>query len=269
MRSAVVKDFVATGLSVATMLDQRIVTAEESDIEVIPAGRDLEKTFLRAITEFDFVLVIAPECDGILQRCSQWLGGFDQKRLFPNHKFIELCSNKTATLDLMGKKGVTTPATVGAAVNRQVIKPNFGCGSEGIRVVDAGFDISDYLDSAEWLVEPFVEGVPASVSVIGGGQPLILHPLRQVFDREPIGSFVEAVNDLSDRQIELARDAAAKVCQALPTTNGYFGIDMVVDDQRATVIEVNPRLTDSYSTLRKIHDFNLAGKMIELLDYSA
>ena len=261
MRTSVADDFVAAGHDVYVLVDSRDEHPCREGIEFLTAGKDFRQTVCSTVTESDFVLVVAPECEGILLKCADWLAGHSSKWLFPNRQFIELCSNKRATIEFLDGQGIATPASI-AESKRWVVKPNDGCGSEGIRVIESGVELNRYRQSRDWLVEPFVDGTPASVSVIGGRTPIFLRPLRQCFATEPIGEFVEGVDDLNPAQIEMALSLAQQVCRSLPKTAGYFGIDMVIGESHATAIEVNPRLTDSYSTLRKIHDFNLAERML-------
>ena len=266
MRTSVADDFVAAGHEVCVLVDSRVDDPCRDGIKILPAGKDLKQTICSAAAESDFILVIAPECEGILLKCADWLVGHSSNWLFPNRQFIELCSDKRATIEFLSARGVPTPSSVSHESSRWVVKPNDGCGSQGIRVFNSESgenELKEYRQSPDWLVEPYVEGIPASVSAIGGATPTFLRPLRQCFATEPIGEFIRGVDDLEPAQIEMALELATAVCHALPQTAGYFGIDMVIGQHHATAIEVNPRLTDSYSTLQKIHDFNIAAAMID------
>ena len=160
MRTAIVQDFIKAGFCVSSPVDERVVDPIVPGEIAIPVGHNLETTLQQAVADTDFVVVIAPECDGILLRCSEWFADHDAKRLFPSHEFIELCSDKKKTLQIVAENGVATPSAVATHSGRFVIKPNFGCGSEGIRVVEDGSDLSQFRESAEWVVEPFIDGVP-------------------------------------------------------------------------------------------------------------
>ena len=56
----------------------------------------------------------------------------------------------------------------------------------------------------------------------------------------------------------LAGDVAVRTCQALGGLLGYVGVDLVLSDSKAVVIEVNPRLTTAYLGVRSAIDENVA-----------
>jgi hypothetical protein len=59
--------------------------------------------------------------------------------------------------------------------------------------------------------------------------------------------------------VELARSAVGLI----PGLQGYVGVDLVLQEGTAQLIEINPRLTTSYIGLRQISRINLARAMWE------
>ena len=55
-----------------------------------------------------------------------------------------------------------------------------------------------------------------------------------------------------------AVEAALRTCQAIPGLRGYVGVDMVLTESEAVVIEVNPRLTTAYLGVRAALEENVA-----------
>ena len=55
---------------------------------------------------------------------------------------------------------------------------------------------------------------------------------------------------------------AEEVVRAIPGLKGYVGIDMVLTDCDAVVIEVNPRVTTSYVGIRKVLRQNSGAMML-------
>jgi predicted ATP-grasp superfamily ATP-dependent carboligase len=49
------------------------------------------------------------------------------------------------------------------------------------------------------------------------------------------------------------------VCEDVAGLRGYVGVDVVLGEREAALIELNPRLTTSYLGLRAAFDQNLAG----------
>ena len=106
---------------------------------------------------------------------------------------------------------------------------------------------------SRWRVEEYVEGTPASVSVIRSqsttSEIQILPPLRQVFFDDYPGKFSHCQDDLPIDLATRAQDLAEQTVNALPDFSGFIGIDIVLGP-RDVVIEINPRLTISYAIHR-------------------
>jgi predicted ATP-grasp superfamily ATP-dependent carboligase len=76
-----------------------------------------------------------------------------------------------------------------------------------------------------------------------------------------LGSTVNGLGDHDGSLDRLARQVAA----AIPSLWGYVGVDFVLGDQGAVVLDVNPRLTAAYAGLHASIGRNPAGLVIELL----
>ena len=74
------------------------------------------------------------------------------------------------------------------------------------------------------------------------------------------GVSVNAVADTDGRYAALA----SAVCRALPGLWGYCGVDFIDADTGPMVLEVNPRLTTSYSGLHQAIEINPAQLVLEL-----
>lgn len=138
-------------------------------------------------------------------------------------------------------------------------------------------------NSDRYRIEEFISGVSVSVSVIGNKDGYFFLPATEQIFETPGRNFAEVFSwgayrgarfppgdpQLFDpiQQAELGKRAyqlAQQAVRVLPQTNGYFGIDMVLSDRGVSfdgVIEINPRLTVSYTKLREILGENLAEKM--------
>jgi predicted ATP-grasp superfamily ATP-dependent carboligase len=56
---------------------------------------------------------------------------------------------------------------------------------------------------------------------------------------------------------------AEKVAEAFSGLGGYVGVDFVLTEHKAFVVDVNPRLTTSYVGLRRIAGFNVAEALVD------
>jgi hypothetical protein len=228
----------------------------------------------RLSSESDQTLLIAPETAGSLltrARLVERLGG---RLLSPGSDFIQITADKHSTAQFMHRAGVPAPhGTVwpdGEAVNTvsfpAVIKPVDGCGSQDIRLLHSGEHLRSLM-AGRWRIEEYVVGMPVSVSLLCGPHrswPLVACEQRLSDDRgfAYLGGSVPLATELDRRAGRLALQAI----EALPPTIGYVGIDLVLsngtDGSGDRVIEVNPRLTTSYTGLRAASRTSLAAAML-------
>ncbi|MCS7313155.1 MAG: ATP-grasp domain-containing protein, partial [Acidobacteria bacterium] len=112
----------------------------------------------------------------------------------------------------------------------------------------------------EILLQRLIHGDHASVSLLvtddGRSQPLSLNGQRVVPGCPFIyrGGVVPLRHPLTVRAFEVAEAAIRQV----PGLRGYVGVDLVLADGEAWLIEINPRLTTSYIGLRRVIACNLA-----------
>ena len=58
-------------------------------------------------------------------------------------------------------------------------------------------------------------------------------------------------------------ELACSAVSLIPGLNGYIGVDLVLTEDSARLIEINPRLTTSYIALRQVTSVNLAKAISE------
>ena len=277
MRDAIAADIASLGHQVMTLQDVRLPIQSIDNVayRAIDELSNVQSILCEVAEQVDKVLIIAPETGGCLLEVIDWIGHWDEKIVSPNREFVRVASDKMLTRHLMNNNGVSVPK--GEFVENWknfdfenfpvpfVIKPIDGCGSEGIQF------FGDYNSAASALgkpalVEQFVAGIPTSVSVVAKNKAIhCLPPVQQLFNQFPIGEFVDChyplSADLQRRVTKLAMQATA----AMPETDGFFGIDMVLADNGESddvIIEVNPRFVSSYLRLRQICQFSIIELML-------
>lgn len=285
MLKAVLADFRAWGdVRTVTLRDLRQRTA------ILPADAvvDVEPGCLEAVLKdrlptCDAALVIAPETDGILTRLSALVEGFGVPLLGSASKAVAVATDKWACHRRFAEAGLPVPDTwlipredwpqvVRALEPPLVIKPLDGVGCEGVVLVRQEADLAEaraLLDGATrhpWvLAQRFVEGVAASVSLLvtDGGRARALSLNGQaVRPGQPFayrGGVVPLEHPLRDRAFAVARAAVGLI----PGLRGYVGVDLVLTEDEAWLMEVNPRLTTSYVGLRRVVTDNLARALWE------
>jgi predicted ATP-grasp superfamily ATP-dependent carboligase len=271
MLEAVANDLRKIGFEIRIPMDSRLEPPSVLGSSVPIAKSDQVVDAIQSIAEsVDAILLIAPESDGRLVRVYQWLSSFREKIIGPDLELVRLASDKNATNDFLARHNISMPEgyPLHEFLNHHclsefplpaVIKPYDGCGSDEVSYVDnwCGFKIDP--PPCRWRIERFLKGTPVSAFVIFEDRSAVVtRPVRQVFDADPIGAFVAAADDLPARDRDLAAQLAANVAAALFQSDGYCGIDMVVDAAAAHLIELNPRITASYPRLRACSPVNLA-----------
>ncbi|MBW8884188.1 MAG: ATP-grasp domain-containing protein [Planctomycetia bacterium] len=296
MVQAMAADFAALeGVEVLTTRDARLPELHPAgcDVTLIASSDQEHAAFCRLVRDADWTLLIAPESGGaLLERCRlvEEVGGW---LLSPSSDCIAIASSKQATAERLRSAGFAVPRGARISAGRSevpsdlafpvVIKPDDGCGSQGVRLLTErgreSFPRSDYPDGSILLgkdsrplfrIEEFVCGLAASVSVLCG--PAGNHALpacQQLLSEDGQFTYRGGRLPLPSSLDARARKLALAAVEALPEPRGYIGVDLILgeaDDGIADyVIEINPRLTTSYVGLRALARTNLAAAMLAVV----
>ncbi len=256
----------------------------ESQIFCVPQGRNnilIQRGELQADTlptilrdeslqaAFDAVLLIVPECDGVLVSLLQAVQASDvlpTRSLNLDWRLAEIFADKrrtdvwlrqhgiaaipTRTIDdatagLMHDKwlGNTSSASVTdlhRATTEQlaVLKPRDGAGAASVCIVRLNQQLFEDLpqqfsDDDRWILQPFMPGAACSVGFLGGGEcgpTTILPPARQNI-RVTDGRMSYHGGQIPCESAIASRIApvAERIAAALGAFSGYVGADLLVD----------------------------------------
>lgn len=164
-----------------------------------------------------------------------------------------LCADKLRTTKILGKNGVLVPKIISdGGTGKYVIKPRFGCGSEGVEV------IKKFRKRRGFITCGFIEGEHISASIIVGKTtlPLTVNKQRIKFDRGKISydGGVVPYEVPNKKEIFMVASKTAKVLGC----RGYVGIDMVLRDDAPFVVDVNPRPTTSIVGIARVINYEIA-----------
>ncbi|WP_448187994.1 ATP-grasp domain-containing protein [Azospirillum sp. sgz301742] len=221
----------------------------------------------------DAVWPIAPETGGALERLSRLVQSAGCRLLNSRADAVRLTASKAATAAALAAAGVPVVPVwpVGGdppGDGPWVVKPDDGAGC-----VDTGL-LRDRGEWARWraaadrsgfVVQPFVAGAPASLSMLcRDGRAWLLTVNRQ--DVALDGStFVYRGGVVGDRAASPELSALAQdVARAIPGLFGYVGVDFIATAGGPVVLEVNPRLTTSYVGVRRATGMNVAAAVLDL-----
>ncbi len=289
----IVEDFREAGFEVYTTLDHRIAQLvpplRAHQVKVVSSW-DLD-LFRELLGEFDAVFLIAPETDNILYSLASEVVKAGAKLLGPLPSAIELTTDKSKLLGVAKELGLKVPrhslsktSSSAASVEKivqgigypVVFKVLDGAGSEGLSLVSEGNEIPQAIEKIRrvsnrdlFLVEEFVPGVDASVSLISNGEkafPLSLN-FQSVKIRSPNeeSKYEGGYVPLRHRLKEQAFEDTKTLVENINGLQGYVGVDVKLSDDEVTILEVNPRLTTSYLGLRRVLRQNLTSMINEAI----
>ncbi len=279
MLRAVLADFGAWGaVRTVTTLDRRLdhfaLPADEV-VHVTPGQH--ASAFASLLDQSDAALIIAPETDGVLARLSAIVEEANIPLLSCSSTAVASASDKAVCYDLFRQANLPTPLTRRSSFSPAsqvadqvgyplVIKPIDGVGCEGVCLVREPAELAEALTLVhqatsrdEIILQSFVAGVHASASLLATGEqclPLSLNGQAIEVGCPFVyrGGEVPLLHPLAARALTVAQSAV----RLIPGLRGYVGVDLILTQDEALLIEINPRLTTSYIGLRQVIDLNLA-----------
>jgi len=294
MLTALVADLAATGChEVVTTTDPRFPLSAPPGVQVVTlAGRSAARLDA-LIASADAVWLIAPETDRCLERLAVRAERMGKTLLGPGAAAIRRASDKAGLPRRLARHGVPHPRT--SVVPRSsdwraaarevgypiVVKPARGAGCNGVCLARDARELHHAVDMAravnrkgQLLLQRYVPGVAASVSLLADGERAVALAVNAQWVRASRGPLGRSRNraavpllpflyrggktpfdhPLAGRAVE----AALRTCQAISGLRGYIGVDMVLTESEAVVIEVNPRVTTAYLGVRAALEENVA-----------
>jgi predicted ATP-grasp superfamily ATP-dependent carboligase len=224
----------------------------------------------------DAVWPLASESEGLLERLSREILRGKRILLGSAPGAVRVAASKLKVARALSGGGVPVAATYSphAALPDEhgawVVKPDDGAGCFNIRLFSDRAAALAWIraDAAErYVLQPFIAGRLGSLSLLccDGAARVLSCNLERVAMRNNRFHFLgSTVNGLADHDGALDR-LAQQVAAAIPSLWGYVGVDFVVTDRGAVVLDVNPRLTAAYAGLHASIGRNPAGLVIELL----
>jgi len=288
--NALLEDFSRNeGYETTTILDNRIAENVETKagrrIVRISSNAGLDLALKSALSEVDAAIVVAPETEGMLEKLTKTVeenGG--PILLGSNSDALKRVSNKETALELAKSIGIPVPETSSASVSEGenaiyalardiglpvIIKPQIGAGCESVYVINSRSDLSRMIEftggirsNRELLVQEYVKGIDASVSALvsrdGHTAPLSLNR-QQVELKSPSekgSSYQGGYTPFDHPLLSDTFDSARKIAETVQGLRGYVGIDFVLTDDSPVFMELNARITTSYTGLCRVFRSN-------------
>ncbi len=248
MLGTLLRSFVACGHEVFYPTSGMVLEAGTA----VTAG-GFEDALEKISKECDAGLVIAP--DEMLGDLTQLVEENTLNLGCPSHA-VRLCADKLECTRVLEKENIPVPETKGSGEYNgdYVIKPRFGCASEGIHKSSAG------ILKEGFIATKFIKGEHLSASIITGRTQLALTVNRQLIEMNDEisyeGGIVPYYCDRNDEIIAVAKKTAKVLgCR------GYAGVDIVLGDM-PYVVDVNPRPTTSIIGISRVMEEEIADLML-------
>jgi len=293
MLSSALSDFKEAGHQTYTLLDSRLAIFQPplrtNGIHLVKSQEELKIKFMDLLRDADISLLIAPESEGILANFLSLSEESGIESLNCTIGSISAVCNKLKLNEKLKKNGLPVPETNKVTIEEGIekaqeivenidfpiiIKPSEGVGCYGLSVVrkfsQLPLAISKIKEEARtntYLIQDFIKGIHASVSLISNGKkamPLTLN-LQMITLNTPdktssyFGGIVPFDHELKEKAFHIAKRAI----ELFRGLRGYVGVDLVLSKSGPVIIEINPRLTVSYIGLKRVSNLNLAKAMVK------
>jgi len=293
MLRTLISDFKAAGHHVTTLLDSRLARLNPplgADC-VVPvfSSQEAQATIRKVSASTDATYVIAPETEGTLQSLVENVEQTGAASLNCPASAIGKVVDKAVFHASLKKLGVPTAETMVFSVADGVeeikraihgrlrfpliFKPANDvscCGLSVVRnarqVAGAVGKIKRESSSKRFVAQEFINGAAVSVSLISTGSDASSLSLNRqdvtIGAPDQISKYTGGLVPFDHPLRRRAFALAEKIVKSFRDLRGYVGVDLVLTEEEAVAIEVNPRLTTSYIGLRSVVNFNPAEAIV-------
>ncbi|WAK03966.1 ATP-grasp domain-containing protein [Methylobacter sp. YRD-M1] len=266
------------GIELVVMLDERLVGSVNTGgaTATIKPENDVTEEFSRLVEQCDAVWPVAPEFDGILQALCQMVAQSGRILLTSPANAVALTGNKLRTYERLLQHDIATVATrlLDTAEYRPgewIVKSIDGVGCAESYLIEDQQDfaaISSRLQNkTRFIFQPHIQGEKTSLSCLfNQGQGWLLCVNLQCF--EIINKQYQLTECLVNYRTDFSpyRDLVQAIAQAFPELWGYVGIDLIETAEQIYVLEINPRLTTSFTGIYDGLGVNVAEQVLQLLN---
>ncbi|MBS7656255.1 ATP-grasp domain-containing protein [Candidatus Bathyarchaeota archaeon] len=267
MLSALTKDLIKAGCEASVVLNKSLSSCFNVKTKVFKV-EGFKFSFLKRLAEkHDFTYVIAPETSNMLLKTLKELDGF---HLNSKPEAVKQASNKKTLAAELKKQNLKTPKIFIQEDFKDlrfplIVKPCLSAGCEGLKIVKNLKELKKALKlfKNNVIIQEFIKGVPASVSLISNGFKAESLALNRQFIRLDKPEYLGGFTPLNHKLKLKALKTAEKAVEAFKGLKGYIGVDLILSGEEVYVTEVNPRLTVSYAGLSKASKVNLAKLILD------
>ena len=235
--------------------DRSIITNESEDLYN-----------LSLIKKYDYILPILPEIDSNLSNYVKFIEKNNIKKIISDTRTIDICSDKLIFYEYMTKHTIPVIPTYKSLnfknrSDKYILKDRLGAGCSYVRLTKKN-ELEVYY-SENMIVQPFIDGDHYSLSVFFSKSNFRLLTIN----KQNIGT-TNCMLSLKSLIINVNQNLyldilpiISNIKNSLPGLFGFVGIDFLLRGRQIYIVEINPRLTTSFSGLYETIGCN----MIDLL----
>ncbi len=276
MLCAVVRDLLELAdVQVLIARDARL-DAVDLPVDICWVYDDWPSVWRNCIAVADAVLPIAPETGGVLEKLCRLICESDRRLLNSRPEAVAITASKLSTIEHLGGAGLPVVPCWRADRIPQltdrpwVVKPDRGAGCIDAHLLNSPADLESFLGQqtalADWVVQPYLLGVAASLSLLMEQDRVCLLAcnLQRIVQMDDRFSFLGCLVNGIESDLEPLLALGQGVGAAIPGLWGYVGVDLVMTADGPVILEVNPRLTTSYAGLSRSVGVNVARLLLQL-----
>jgi predicted ATP-grasp superfamily ATP-dependent carboligase len=282
MRDALLSDLSELkSWQIISTLDSRLGSlVDHTECCKIYPEEDAWEIWRHCMATADAVWAIAPESNGVLLRMAAMAQSSQAQWLGPGLNAIEIATDKHQMARVLADAKLPIIPTFFYDEwmpddGLWLVKPNDGAGCEATFVLNTAHAVKawfseDATRKLSHIIQPYMTGVPASVSVLGLKEQVVvlscnLQTIRlQDGQLHYSGGVINGAADYWQALTNLVQQIKA----VIPDLQGYFGVDVLLGSSNTDVpiiVEINPRLTTSYVYLRDALGCNPAQLVLETM----
>jgi len=245
------------------LLDYRLKDKYGSSNSIIV--KDSGYNFLSDIYKnFNYVLPILPESHNILYHYSRFLEKNKIKKILSSSETIKVMSDKKLFSNFCKKSEIKHPLLISdiSKIKKNklyVIKDRFGAGCSYIQII-SGKDIERF-DSKKYIIQEYIKGQSFSASIFCSKGNFTILSLNEHQVKKKRNNYIKINKIIVNKNISdnpKIYGLINKLKKSISTLSGYIGIDFIITNDDIYIIELNPRITTSFTKLNSTLGINLA-----------
>ncbi len=249
---------------------------------------DYSRLWQQCLDDADAIFIIAPETDDILAQLQQHAYQSGKIVLGCSPEAIRLTTNKYRCEQILTANNIATTQSCLAnqwpqhgfmSEHGYIVKPIDGAGCVDTFLFNTSKELEHYLSSLSIeqlqssLVQVYVKGIAASLSLLLSNNEIEVLAINQqlISINHTLQFYGCIVNNIDSAilSLEQAYQLASAIHRAIAGLSGFIGIDIILTQDQIVVVDINPRLTTSYTGLRKSLQLNPMERFFTMQNHSS